>query len=644
MVWAANHYWRGPPAPAFQPRDWIVVGDFNRFEQDPRLPPTLGAALRIGLEQSPHLNVLSVLAMQDTLERMGRPPKSRVDLLLGSEIALRQGARVLLLPSIDGLPGHPHIRLQVVDPASRRVLFVEDEHGEGADSALATLDAATRRVRARLGESLTGIRGHGKPMAQVTTTDIEALRSFVQADAAYRKGADRLALELYDKALARDPAFAMAQVGSARVHARSGDYPRALALAQAASRNRTRLSHPEALELDTFLARFGPPGPAMARFKVWATLYPDAYRAHYGYALVALSDNRYLDALQGVAPALSTRNPRQGNAWYLRGAILLALNRYPAAKAAFDRADALGVGGEKLESAEVFAAERDFRTAEARLLRQTPSGLAGSDLRRRLSNPVLLVDQGRWAEALVSLERLQAEATTAAPLQARALQATRLSLDAYLGQSDPARYRRFVDEAAARLAEADPVARDQAAFLLLAGGWMATHAGDAETGRRALALGSDPVRANGSALLLGIQAILGAELALAEGRPDLAARLLRARHDGSELYFSHAVLLRALAAAGENDAALAEAAWLARERGRAYAEWNSLDAWNAANIVESHLARLSAAELALKLNRPAEARRQAEQFLRDWPGAAALPPFRARLEPLQRARELADES
>jgi putative peptide modification system cyclase len=636
-IWAADHYWRRPPAPTFQPRDWIVIGDFNRFDPEPHQPSALATALRLGLEQSPHVNVLSALTVQDTLQRMGRPPNSRVDLLVGSEVALRQGARVLLVPSIDGIPGHPHIRLQVVEPATRRVLFAEDEYGEGADSALASLDAASRRVRARLGESLAGIRGTGKPMAQVTTTDLVALRSFVQAEAAYRQGDDRQALVFYTRALARDPAYAMAQVGAARVHARSGDYSRSLALAQAAQRNRARLSYPEALELDSFLARFGPPGEALARFKVWATLYPDAYRAHYGYALVALSENLYAEALQGLAPALSPHNPSQGNAWFLRGVILLALNRYQDARTAFDRADALGVGGDKLESAEVYAAERDFRTAEQRLRRQTPTGLAGSEFRLRLDDPVFLLDQGRWTEALAALDQLQAQASTQAPLQARALQATRLSLDGYRGQADAAGYRQLVGQAREALAGTDPIARDQATFLLLAGGWMATRAGDVETGRQGLALGSAPARADGGAALLGMQAILGAELALAQGQPGLAGRMLRARHDGTELYFSHSVLLRALAASGDTEAALAEAAWLARERGRAYAEWNCFDAWNAANIVESHLARLSAAELALKLNRPDDARRHAADFLRDWPQAADLAPIRARLEPLQRA-------
>ncbi|MEO8160368.1 MAG: hypothetical protein ABI588_03035 [Arenimonas sp.] len=114
---------------------------------------------------------------------------------------------------------------------------------------------------------------------------------------------------------------------------------------------------------------------------------------------------------------------------------------------------------------------------------------------------------------------------------------------------------------------------------------------------------------------------MDAELSLAAGDPAAAIALLLPTHDGSELYFSHAVLLRAYLQAKDYSAAGKESQWLMRERGRAYAEPNDWDSWNGPNIVESNLAMLSAAEVAQALGQPALAGKWLKDFLSAWPEA-----------------------
>jgi hypothetical protein len=131
-----------------------------------------------------------------------------------------------------------------------------------------------------------------------------------------------------------------------------------------------------------------------------------------------------------------------------------------------------------------------------------------------------------------------------------------------------------------------------------------------------------------------MQAIVLAEIALAEDAPARAIELLLPSHDGSELYFSHAVLLRAYLANKDYAAALTEANWLSLERGRAFAESNSGDLWSVANIAESNLALLTAAECNRELGNEKQARALLERFDRAWPKPPAF------LEPrLRRLRE-----
>ena len=628
---------RSPPAIGFQERDWVVVGDMSNFTGDPRLEETLDVALRLGLEQSRHVNILSDLKVRDALQRMGRSQQATVDRAVGSEIALREGARALLLPTVAEIGGRLRVSVEVVDPGNQATVYAQSADGRGVDSALASLDAVTEKLRGQLGESLASIQGSSRPLADVSTGNIDALRAYSLAQNAYRESRDQEALALYERALALDPRFAMAQVGVARIRARNGELARARKIALAARANGKRLSQRESLELDSFLARFGKADEAMAKYRIWAAMYPDAFRARSGYALVALENNEYRRALEFLTPALSPKNERQANAWFLQGVILLSLNRYAESRAAFQRAEALGVGGEKLEVAEAYAATRDFVGAERALRKQTRSGMDGRDVRLRADDPVFLVDQGRWAEGIESLATLRAEALSASPLVGRALVGTELALAAYGGKAKPAQWREYIAFEAGRLASRDVDESYNAVFPLLAGGWVATRQGDLISARKALALAEAPALASASNTDLGMLAILKAELALAEGKPATAISILRRRHDGSELYFSHAVLMRAHAASGNLAAALSEARWLASARGRAYAEWNRWDMWSAPNLVEANLALLSAAEYAQKLGQAGRARQQLQAFLRAWPQADKLAFVAPRLQELRDA-------
>ena len=613
---------KSPPALAFQQREWVVVGDLSNFTEDPRLDDSLDTALRISLEQSRYVNVIPDLKVRDALQRMGRSQKAAVDRAVGSEIALREGARALLLPSVAEVGGRLRVSIEVVDPNNQATVFAQSAEGRGLGSALGSLDQATADLREALGESMGNIRSEDKPLAQVTTSNLDALRAYSLGNAAYLKSRDADALALYQQALALDPRFAMAQVGMARIRARNGELAQAKQLALQASDNRARLSQREAMELDTFIARFGPPAQAMSKFKVWASMYPDSFRAYYGYSLAAFENNEYRSGLRFLAPALAPKNPAQASAYYLQGMLLLALERYPEARVAFQRADSLGVAGDKLEGAELFAAQRDFAGARRALRSQTGSGMSASQAYQHSDDPVFLLDQGKWQEARSSLASLQAQVDRAFPSLASALQGARLSVDGYDGSLKRQQWRNYVAAQAKRLAESDQLEQDQAIFPLLAGGWLAARQGDTETAARVLRLVRDPVRARGDNSTLGMQAIVQAELALAASNPAAAIATLRSRHDGNELYFSHAVLMRAYAANREYPAALVEAQWLSKQRGRAYVEWNSWEMWTPANIVESNLALLSAAEFAEKLGRRELAQQYLKKFLEAWPSAA----------------------
>ena len=122
--------------------------------------------------------------------------------------------------------------------------------------------------------------------------------------------------------------------------------------------------------------------------------------------------------------------------------------------------------------------------------------------------------------------------------------------------------------------------------------------------------------------------------AMREGR--IAARLSHrnaiAMHDvaldGGEPWLAHVALMEAHAAAGNPEAALARAQWLATHRGRAYAEF-STSVMIPYNVAQSTLALLRTAELQHALGQDPGAALRA--FEAAWPGANGVPTFAARI-------------
>jgi len=115
---------QSPPTLAFAQRDWVVVGDLRNLTGDPRFDQSVDTALHISLEQSQYVNVLPELSVQQTLQRMERnPDKTKVTRAIGSEIALRDGARALILPTLAEVGGRVRVTAEVIDPSTQTTVY-----------------------------------------------------------------------------------------------------------------------------------------------------------------------------------------------------------------------------------------------------------------------------------------------------------------------------------------------------------------------------------------------------------------------------------------------------------------------------------------------------------------------------------------
>ena len=99
------------------------------------------------------------------------------------------------------LPGHPE---------TGEELWTDSETARDSTAIIDSIDRLSRRLRERIGESLRTIRGN-EPLAQVTTSSLEALQKYSQGSRAIRVDGDfNKGVGLLLEAVALDSAFAMA--------------------------------------------------------------------------------------------------------------------------------------------------------------------------------------------------------------------------------------------------------------------------------------------------------------------------------------------------------------------------------------------------------------------------------------------------
>ena len=96
-------------------KDTIVLADFTNSTGDAVFDDTLKQALRVQLEQSPFLDVLSDEKASQELGYMGRSRDARLTKDVAREVCQRTGSKAMLAGSIASLGSHYVISVAAVN-------------------------------------------------------------------------------------------------------------------------------------------------------------------------------------------------------------------------------------------------------------------------------------------------------------------------------------------------------------------------------------------------------------------------------------------------------------------------------------------------------------------------------------------------
>ncbi len=190
-------------------RDKLVLADFENRTADSTLGQTVTEALRIDLTRSTVVRLIETGDVAAALDRMQRPAGTPLSPSLAQEVAVREGAKATIAGDIAPLGGGFVLTARVLSAADGATLLAERESAGDAGELIAAVDRLSRRVREGVGESLRSIR-EGVPLEEVTTSSLEALRKYSQAERLSDQGKWEEAGALIDDVLKLDSTFAMA--------------------------------------------------------------------------------------------------------------------------------------------------------------------------------------------------------------------------------------------------------------------------------------------------------------------------------------------------------------------------------------------------------------------------------------------------
>ena len=200
------------PALAFRERDFVLVADVVNRTGEPVFDLALKSAIETDLRQSRFVNVYDAAQAQNMLRMMRLSPESRIDEGVGRDMCRRAGVRALIVPQILKAGEAYQVGVALVEPSTGRVVEDVKTSVQGREQVLLTaIDAVTRDLRKRLGESLDSIARNDPPFAQFTSSSLEALDLLAVAKRAWDRGEFDKAERAYRQALEHDPRFAAAR-------------------------------------------------------------------------------------------------------------------------------------------------------------------------------------------------------------------------------------------------------------------------------------------------------------------------------------------------------------------------------------------------------------------------------------------------
>jgi len=216
-------YRQRPSSYHLSDKDTVLLADFTNNTGDDVWDETLKQWLRVELDQSPYLNIISDENVAKLLRYAGRSPNDPVTPEIARDLCQRAGSKAMLLGSISSVGSHYAIELKAVNCQNQDTLAEEQKEANSREEVLTKLHDAGVSMRNKLGESLASIQKYDLRVEEATTPSLEALKAYSAALKIRQSRGDNDALPLLKRAVVLDPKFAMAHAVLGTVYSNLDD-------------------------------------------------------------------------------------------------------------------------------------------------------------------------------------------------------------------------------------------------------------------------------------------------------------------------------------------------------------------------------------------------------------------------------------
>jgi eukaryotic-like serine/threonine-protein kinase len=331
--------------PVLSAKDTVVLAEFGNSTGDKVFDDMLRQGMAAQLEQSPYLSLVSDERMGHTLRLMGVSADAKLTPELARQVCARTGSAAVLEGSIASLGSQYVLELNAKSCRTGETLDAEMAQAPRKEDVLNALSQIAGRFRRRVGESLETVDRHNTPLAEATTSSLEALEAYSTGWKVHFASGATASMPFFQRAIELDPNFAMAHAALGRM---LQDVDESDLSAQSLSRAwdlRERTSDREKFFITANYQALvtGNLEEARQTCEVWSRTYPrDPIPTTMLSGYVNKVGGRYEVALDWARKSIAL-DPDFGIAYYNLGVDNMYLNRLDEAEHALTLAEERGV-------------------------------------------------------------------------------------------------------------------------------------------------------------------------------------------------------------------------------------------------------------------------------------------------------------
>jgi tetratricopeptide (TPR) repeat protein/predicted Ser/Thr protein kinase len=328
-------------AHALTEKDTIVLADFANSTGDTIFDDALKQGLTVALRQSPFLNILSDERVESTLKLMARPGNTPLTPEVAREVCQRADSRVYIAGSIAALGNEYVLGLKAVNCQNGDTLAQEQVTAAAKEKVLGAMGQAAAKLRGQLGESLATVQRFDVPLADATTSSLEALKAYSLGEKVAHVKGIVVALPYHQRAIQLDPTFAMGYRAVGADYKGFGQTERAIENLTKAFQLREHASERErmAITADYYVSVTGELYKAAQTYEQQIDSYPQDYRAYFDLGRVYSDQGQYEKAREAYRHSLRLA-PDNVAPYGDLAQSLLALQRFDEARQTIQQAQA----------------------------------------------------------------------------------------------------------------------------------------------------------------------------------------------------------------------------------------------------------------------------------------------------------------